>query len=175
MLSRSIKQTDDGKAVIVDKELSAFFGSLSKESDRGIVVIVGTVVEERLARLLREVLIQREESESFISRNLGGLEARAKAAYCIGVISRTEYELIQFLRRVRNDFAHKFITERFDGSLEAKKSEVYNALALFIPGYDSIKFDSTRQVFEALSVHIITAIWDREHEFGDSDYIYERE
>jgi len=161
--------------VIVDKKLGALFKCLSKETDRGIVIVVGTVIEERLARLLKEVLIHRRESDDFISRNLCGLEARAKAAYCIGAISRREFEMIDFVRRIRNDFAHQFITDSFDGSLQAKKAKVFDALTKFLPGYNLKTMQTTREAFETLAVHLITTIWEREHEFEESDYIEERE
>jgi hypothetical protein len=175
MLSHSIKRAADGSAILTDERLGVFFKSLAEETDRGIVIIVGTVVEERLALLLGEVLIPQPESRSFIHRSLSGLEARAKAAYCIGVISRREYEIVQFIRRVRNDFAHQFLSKGFDGTLDTKKAVLFGALATFLPGYEPKEIGTPRKAFETLAVHIITAIWDREHEFEDSDYIYERE
>jgi hypothetical protein len=175
MLNQSIKCSADGKAVVVDKKLGIFLTSLSRETDRGLVLVVGTVLEERLALLLREILVQSEESDSLIKRNLRGLEARAKAAYCVGGISKRELEMIECIRNIRNDFAHRFVTEKFDGSLESKKGQLFQALTKLLPGINRHRLKSTRQAFEELALHVVCSIWDRPHEFEKSDYIDERE
>ena len=175
MLSKSLKFAKDGSVVVTDSKLARLFQSFTDESDRGLVVIVGTILEEKLGRILKEILIQKKESDALVDRNLSGFEARAKAAYCIGAISRCEYGMIEAIRRIRNDFAHQFVTDDFDGRLESKKAQVMDALAKFLPGYDRESFPSVRKAFEAFAVSIVTELWDREHELDKSDYIHERE
>ena len=163
-----VKRTEDGRLCITDERLGAFILSLEKESDRALVIIVGTVLEERLKKILNEFLIQNKESHVFIGRNLGCLEALNRAVFCMGLISHWEYRFINRIRILRNSFAHQFIDKGFDGTLEAKKAEVFGMLAEFMPGHDRNAFETSRAAFQELAVNITWTIWERSYEIGAS-------
>lgn len=165
----------DGKCVVIDGKLGIFLESLTKETDRGLAILSGVIIEERLGLLLTEILVQGKESDELIKRNLGGLEARSKAAFCVGAISRRELRLIDFIRKIRNHFAHQFVTDEFDGTFESLKGQIYSAGEEFIPNLGENFKESTREVYSSLVLSVIVGLWERQLDFGKGDYIEERE
>jgi hypothetical protein len=150
--------------VVHDPKLSKLLTSLQEEPDRSVAIIVGTVIEERLAQIILYFLGDSSNSKEFIKNNLRGLYARIKAAYCLGLISEKEYEALEFIRDVRNDFAHSFVSEDFDGTFESKKNIVFSALGRIIPNYNPKRVPTARKAFTEVSGILLFNLWERESE-----------
>lgn len=75
-------------------EFNKFLEELNKESDRGAALISTAMIDDLLERIIA----------AFLSRIL--------AAYSLGLISEEEYDECNWLRGVRNEFAHK-VHQRF--------------------------------------------------------------
>lgn len=163
MLEKSIRY-EDGKITIADDKLGKFMLSLSKETDRALVIIVAAVLDEKLKEILGAFLVGGKESEIFLKRNLQNFDTTNRAAFCLGLISKREYRLINGIRTLRNSFAHTFVTGDFDGTLESKKSEVFDMVTRFLPAYDKRDFKSSREAFEVIVIDIVASIWERDSE-----------
>jgi hypothetical protein len=88
------------------------YDTFAQESDRGVAVVGAAYLDENLAVLLGSFLIHDEQRVGELLgagqfAPLGTFSARTKAAYCLGLISKNEYEDLNTIRGIRNDFAHQ--------------------------------------------------------------------
>ena len=90
-------------------EFSAFLPELNKESDRGLVMIAMSFVDELMRRTLLAFLLEGDTSSSLVegfNAPLGSLATRCAAAFALGLISERELKEADTLRKIRNQFAH---------------------------------------------------------------------
>lgn len=104
---------DSGHELIFTAPHLAEFRSLlevvSKESDRGAVLVYASMLDELLRRSIQVRLVQHKDTPKLtdgFNAPLGSFGARTLAALALGVISDDEYEELQLIRKIRNDFAH---------------------------------------------------------------------
>jgi hypothetical protein len=100
---------NDWKEIQGVKEL---YDTFTQESDRGVAIVGAAYLDENLAVLLESFLIEDEQRVHELLgagqfAPLGSFSARTKAAYCLGLISKNEYEDLNTIRGIRNDFAHQ--------------------------------------------------------------------
>jgi mannitol operon repressor len=91
------------------KEFLPYLDELNRESPRGKVLISTGYLEQMLKDILCAFLMKdRVVDELFEGGNapLGTFSARAKLAYTLGLISEPEFQDIDLIRRIRNEFAH---------------------------------------------------------------------
>ena len=92
-----------------------FYDELQKETPRAAIIIAAAFIDGWLRRLLEnmmvddpnvvEALLGRDESAD--DRPLSTFAARIKATYCLGLVSKHEYDDLNLLRKIRNRFAHR--------------------------------------------------------------------
>jgi DNA-binding MltR family transcriptional regulator len=90
-------------------EFSAFLPELNKETDRGMVLIATSFIDELMRRTLLAFLVESETSSALVegfSAPLGGFATRSAAAFALGLISERELKEADTLRKIRNQFAH---------------------------------------------------------------------
>jgi mannitol operon repressor len=105
------------------KEFLPYLDELNKESPRGKVLISTGYLEEMLKEILSGFLMEDKiVDDLFDSGNapLGTLSARAKLAYTLGLISDVEFQDIDLIRRIRNDFAHDMKASFADKSVRSR-------------------------------------------------------
>lgn len=93
------------------KELGLFLKDFNGESDRGAVLIAASLIDQRLMEILEGYLIENKQSSDLFSQPnapLGTLSAKAAMAYSLGLIQKNEFEEISLIRKIRNDFGHKW-------------------------------------------------------------------
>jgi DNA-binding MltR family transcriptional regulator len=86
-----------------------------KKSDRAVAILGTTYLNTHLARLLECFLIDDEKIAKMLlgeENPLGSFEARIKAAFGLGLISRTEYHDLVLIWHIRN----RFIGDMGEGS-----------------------------------------------------------
>ena len=98
-----------------------FFEILSKESDRGLVLVSASFLEEYLESLLNaRFSILQTKSNSLINPlfdtfgPLSGFSAKIKICFAIDLISEWLYRDLEIIRKLRNKFAHSVGFARFD-------------------------------------------------------------
>ena len=97
------------------------FQALSKESDRGVVLISASFLEEALEALIRaRFSIRHTKSKSSINPlfdsfgPLSSFSAKLKICYAMDLIGEWMYRDLEIVRKLRNDFAHSVGIARFD-------------------------------------------------------------
>jgi len=95
---------------------------LEHESDRGVILIIGAMLDELLAELLKNVLDPAVSDKLLNGSNapLGSFSARAKMAFAIGVIDAQHYKDIEVIRKVRNAAAHFDVRQGFDTGFQSQ-------------------------------------------------------
>ena len=88
------------------KEFNAFLILVTKESDRGMVLVTGALLEDLLGRCIRCFLLDHPRVDELLERALGTPWARARMAFLLGILSEDEYQECERVRVVRNAFAH---------------------------------------------------------------------
>jgi mannitol repressor len=85
---------------------------LRRESDRGCALIGAEYLNERLLELLQVRALEEGTTDNDLKRffvyegQLGTFSARLKAVYLFGFISKKAYRDIDYIRKIRNAFAH---------------------------------------------------------------------
>lgn len=91
--------------------LNKFLSLVGKQDESSAVLALATFIEDTLARLLlayfRNCKATKELVEGF-NAPLGTLSTRTKAAYAFGLLTKEQYQDIEILRKVRNQFAHNW-------------------------------------------------------------------
>ena len=81
---------------------------LEKESDRGVVLIMAGFLEQQLKDLLAGYLRDAASTRELLSSPLSTFSARTLVCHAVGLINDDEYHDLKVIRKIRNDFAHKF-------------------------------------------------------------------
>jgi DNA-binding MltR family transcriptional regulator len=116
---------DDGRA-----QFDELFEALSRESDRGLILVSASHLDEALERLLRaRFSIEHKKSKSMIDPlfntfgPLSTFSAKIKMSYAIDLIEKWVYRDLEILRKLRNEFAHSIKPAVFDSVEVAKLTE----------------------------------------------------
>ncbi|MCC3735925.1 hypothetical protein LLS47_23785 [Rouxiella badensis] len=114
LLSNSQESSDD---------VSGVFAEIKKEfagnSDRGIAVIAGSMIDSLLEDLLETFLVKFEsknDRKNIFSSNapLSSFHNKIQMAYSLGLISNFDKELLIQINSIRNIFAHQINKIHFD-------------------------------------------------------------
>jgi DNA-binding MltR family transcriptional regulator len=113
----------------------AFYEEIQKETPRASVIISGTFLDTLLGDLIASFMIEGDKVVDELLSNdheapLSNFGARIKTAYCLGLISKIEFNDLKIIQKIRNKFAHKLHGYSFDereivnwcNSLETPKS-----------------------------------------------------
>lgn len=91
-----------------------FLQELRRESDRGLALIGGAFLDEKLAATLAAFFAS--DSPALLhgkNAPLGSFSARIETCYALGLIEESERNECDYIRRIRNEFAHKLVGTSF--------------------------------------------------------------
>ena len=114
---------------------------LDQESDRGCVLFAASHMDHKLSILFQKILIgNKTHLDSILAFNgpLGSFSSKTKLAYSLGILRRKEFEDIEVLRKIRNEFAHSIETLAFQ-DLKIKQL-IRNFKLLANPDHDNPKY-----------------------------------
>ncbi len=123
-------------------EFSAFLPELNKETDRGMVLIATSFIDELIRRTLLAFLLESDTSSSLVegfSAPLGSLATRCAAAFALGLISERELQEADTLRKIRNQFAHHVHVSFENQSIR----DLCKNLTMAAPEYNAIQEQRT--------------------------------
>jgi hypothetical protein len=106
----------DGIWILLDEDEKSLLASLDLDSERGIAIIVGTMIEERLRRALLAKSNRNKIIEARLfhpSGPMGSFSSKIDLAYLIGMISSDAHHDLTVLKNIRNAFAHKLDIKNF--------------------------------------------------------------
>lgn len=91
-----------------------FFEEFQNESPRAAVIISGAFLDSLLRDLICSFMINDIKKVNELLGDVDGSEAplssfsaRIKTAYCLGLITKKEYDDLNLIRKIRNKFAHR--------------------------------------------------------------------
>jgi len=134
------KQSENEIRKVQLQDYEGFLKEIKIDSDRAKAILAGVYLEQCLALLLENFLID----DPFISKDLfdsvtGPLNTfnqKTKLAYYLGLISEQEYKDLNVIRDIRNDFAHGMHGITFEDQSIKDKCE-----NLLIPNQLKRKYD----------------------------------
>lgn len=119
---------------VLDEHDSAFGGinQLAKElhnlDERGLILSLAAFAEDTLGTLLKAFLLQNNATKQLLegfNAPLGTFSSRIKATYALGLITKEQYDDLEHLRKIRNDFSHTWRPITFaDESIAAHIKEI---------------------------------------------------
>jgi len=122
-----------------------FFGEFQKETPRSAVIISGAFLDSLLRDLLASFMIDDNKAvdellgtESYSETPLGSFGARIKTAYCLGLISKLEYNDLKLKKNIRNRFAHILHGYSFDDKEILKWCDNLQTPEIFKDAFQSI-------------------------------------
>lgn len=143
------------------RKFNKFLPELNKESDRGMVLIAASYLDELMLEILKSYFITGKVSSALVegfNAPLGTLSTRCSAAYSLGLISKTEFGEADLIRKIRNNFAHNIHTSFED----MKVVELCNKLEYAAKDYDNVVV-SSRGKFSTSAVCLILNLTNRPH------------
>lgn len=89
---------------------------LENTSDRATIIVMASILDVQLENLLKAYLIDCTESTNLFQLNgpISTFSSKISMCYCLGIISKHEFDTINILRRIRNKFAHEITATSFD-------------------------------------------------------------
>lgn len=97
-----------------DVTLNNFLAELQHESDRAAAIVSGAQLDAMLRDLIASFLIDEPTvvddllgTDNKSEVPLSSFAARIRAAYCLGLISKSCYQDLMLVKKIRNKFAHK--------------------------------------------------------------------
>jgi len=90
---------------------------LGQLDERGLVLALAAFAEEALGDLIEAFLISGDPAKQLLegfNAPLGTFSARIKMSYSLGLVTKRQYEDLDQLRKIRNEFAHKWEPISFD-------------------------------------------------------------
>ncbi|QQO19447.1 hypothetical protein JJB98_05790 [Bradyrhizobium diazoefficiens] len=101
-----------------------YLEELGKESPRGKVLISTGFMEQVLKEILCAFLVEGKVAEELFEGGnapLGTFSARAKLAFTLGLVSEKEFQDLELIRKIRNEFAHNVKASFDDPAIVARR------------------------------------------------------
>lgn len=101
-------------------DFSRFLSEFHRESDRGAALNAAAMLDECIGKVLKAFLLNNKSSKMLLdgfNAPLGTFSSRVAAAHAMGLIEDDEQKQIDTIRKIRNEFGHKWK----DVSFEAQK------------------------------------------------------
>lgn len=102
---------------LLSQDGNALFELLNRQEELPGVLVAASFISEQLATLLATRMIEGSSNVGKMlgaNGELGDISVRAKLAYCLGLISKREFEDIGLVAKVRNRFAHSHLQLTFE-------------------------------------------------------------
>jgi DNA-binding MltR family transcriptional regulator len=104
---------------------------ISEESDRGAVILAGSILDVTLETLITSYLVPSTKKEDKLINGayapLGSFSAKIEMCYRLGLIRSSVLEQLQLFKKIRNDFAHRITNAQLSSEKnKAAMQEIIN-------------------------------------------------
>ncbi|MDM8173466.1 hypothetical protein QT327_03680 [Olivibacter sp. 47] len=166
-MTNNISNSDIQKGFLKKAEtrFDKFINELKQESDRGAAIFAATFFEYKLKEILRELLNDAPSTKNLLEDANGGLNTfSAKINICLslGYITRNEYNALNHLKKIRNQFAHNFDFQ-FSFS-DAKITALCKSLKNEFKELKEEEFETAREIFIGSIIFFHRQLIDRQYE-----------
>jgi hypothetical protein len=146
------------------RDFAAMLEELNAETERGVALVVTAFIDDLLGRALASFLIKNESAERLLrgfNAPLGTFATKIAACHAMGLITDEETRQCNFVRKVRNKFAHK-VQASFD-------DDKIRDLCLNLATDERLKETTTtaRARFTRASIVLVVALVNRPHLVGE--------
>lgn len=100
-------------------QLGAFLNNFNQESDRGAALSAAAVLEDRLEEIIKTFLRDCKSSSKLLdgfNAPIGTFSSKILLAHALGLIQDNEFQQIELLRKIRNQFAHTWEYLNFESN-----------------------------------------------------------
>lgn len=90
-------------------DYNSLLAMLGELDDRGLVLTLSAFAEENLGGLLKSFMLQNKAAEKLLegfNAPFGTFSSRIQACFAFGLITAEQYNDLERLRKIRNEFAH---------------------------------------------------------------------
>jgi DNA-binding MltR family transcriptional regulator len=98
------------KTTLQSQDIQGFLQEFQKESDRATAVLGAALLDAKVLQLLTAFLVDdKKQVESLldVEQPLGSFGARIRMAYCLGLVTKSLFEILTTIKGIRNTFAHQ--------------------------------------------------------------------
>ncbi len=91
--------------------LNRLTNTLRDHDERGLILSLAAFAEEALGRLIEAFMLPVQASKDLLTgfnAPLGTFSSRIKASYALGLINEEQFKDLEYLRKIRNEFAHSW-------------------------------------------------------------------
>jgi len=130
---------------------------IGAETDRGAAIFAASLLDEKLKRILSNFLLAGPAAKNLLSQSnapLGTFSSRMNLAAALALITEEEYKDCDIIRRIRNDFAHKFELS-FSFENERVSTLCRNLLSFRLPE----ETDETYKKYSARRLFLIAVVY----------------
>lgn len=131
--------------------------------ERAYVIVGGVELETLLGDILFQFMVDDIASKDILNNTFSNFRARIQGAYCLGLISRDEYNDLNIIRAIRNIFAHCDKCS-FD---DAKTLELCANFRIPKQRPDLFKDNPPLQIFKDVQFVLTQNIYDRIQKAND--------
>lgn len=85
--------------------------TLHDHDERGLILSLAAFAEDALGRLIEAFMLPVQASKDLLTgfnAPLGTFSSRIKASYALGLINEEQFKDLEYLRKMRNEFAHSW-------------------------------------------------------------------
>lgn len=100
-------------------QLAAFLNNFNQESDRGAALSAAAVLEDCLEEVIKTFLRDCKSSVKLLdgfNAPIGTFSSKILLAHALGLIQDNEFQQIELLRKIRNQFAHTWEYLNFESN-----------------------------------------------------------
>jgi len=99
------------------KKFRKAMSAISHETEMVCVVMSATLIDHALGAILKKYFFTSSSTSDKLlkpSGTIGSLQAKVDVLYCLGLLSETGKDNIEFIARIRNKFAHSLDDASFE-------------------------------------------------------------
>ena len=104
---------------------------ISKESARGQIMLGAALVDDLLRDLLEASIRPNTQTKDLFegpTAPFSNFSNRIRVCFVLGLLDREEYDCLNLLRKIRNEFAHKFEVTFGDSTVQSRLKEMNRCL-----------------------------------------------
>lgn len=147
---------DDAQIQLANEEMIQLTAEINRETDRAAVILAGAYLDVLLKDLIKSIMVgEPEVIEELVGRvdaPLGTFSSRIKASYCLNLITTEERANLEWIRKIRNGFAHRLVGVSLD------VSPMREWVGLLTVSDPNIEPTSRREKFTVVAVRLMMEI-----------------
>ena len=148
--------------------LRVFLDASGSETERGRVLVAASLIEEVLEEILRSFLSSEKRTDDLFAGGnapLGTFSAKIKLARSLCLITVEEFQDIELVRKIRNQFAHSVLCAFSDPKIRdwSRCLKIGMAALDALPQGDKSRVDEPAARFSMVSTSIVSILYNRAH------------